>query len=942
MKLKKMWLKINGANRMIVCDPENDTLAEYLRRLGLTGTKVGCNIGVCGACSVLLDGKVVRSCTRKMKNIPEWSEIITIEGIGTPTQLHPLQKAWIKYGGVQCGFCTPGFIVSSYGLLLENPSPTREDVRDWFQKHRNACRCTGYKPLVDSVMAAAAVMRGDEPLSVLDCEVEEDIYGSSYPRPTALARVCGVADYGDDVKYNMPAGTLHLAIVLPKSSHANIINVDASEALAMPGVVDVMTGKDILGTNSLGMPLAHPREKGEGATEIPIIAEKKIYRRGDPVAVIIAETEKIAWAAVDKVKVELEQLPEYLNFLDAVAPGAMRIHENKPNLHLMQPVFKGEDATEVIDDSDFIVEGSFKTAREPHMPIEPDTLQAYWGEDGLLTVQCKSHFIYGNLAGLADAVGIDPSKVRVIANTIGGSFGYATDPSSYAIAAAAVMKTNMPCTLTMPYEVHQHFTGKRSVSYSNGRLGATKDGKITGAEFEFGVDHGPFSNVCNGITGVFVRFPFHGYYVPSAKGLVRMGLTNHGFATAYRGFGCPQSYTCSESLLDMMAAKIGMDPFEFRYKNIAVPGNDNLNSYPFREYPLVGMMDLMRPYYEKAKAEAEKNSTPEKKRGIGLSLGGYNVGLGFFDQAEVDIELCPNGIITVYDTWEDIGQGGDIGTLTHATKALSPLGIKPEQIRLNINDSKLSPNSGIAAGSRSHYMVGNAIVDAANNLMDAMRKDDGTYRTYDEMIAEEIPTKYRGFHTLTDLNLGLLDPNTGVGDTHPTYMYGINMAEVEVDVTTGKTEVLGMTVISDVGVIGNMLAVEGQAYGGLSHCVGYALSEEYDDLEKHTNILASGIPYCNDVPDNITLVHVENPRELGPFGSAGCSENFQSSAHMSIINAIYNASGARIYDLPARPEKVKSVLDQIAKDGEQEAPKKYFLGSDFYEEMEDIKENPVG
>ena len=158
----KMTLNINGADRTFICDPEKDTLATVLRRLGLTGTKVGCGTGVCGACSVILDGKVIRSCTRKISKVTEYSEVVTIEGIGTVLHPHPLQDAWVHLGAVQCGFCVPGFIVSAYQLLLENPNPTREDVRDWFQKHRNVCRCTGYKHIIDAVMEAAAILRGEK------------------------------------------------------------------------------------------------------------------------------------------------------------------------------------------------------------------------------------------------------------------------------------------------------------------------------------------------------------------------------------------------------------------------------------------------------------------------------------------------------------------------------------------------------------------------------------------------------------------------------------------------------------------------------------------------------------------------------------------------------------------------------------------------------------
>ena len=190
MALKKMLLNINGAEKMVVFEPE-DRLSEVIRKLGLTGTKVGCATGACGACTVLLDGKPVRSCVKKMKTIPELSEVTTIEGIGTPANLHPLQLAWIVHGGVQCGFCSPGFIMSAKGLLDVNDNPTREEVRDWFQKHRNVCRCTGYKPLVDAVMAAAKVVRGEMTMEELQFKIPEDgrIYNTYYPRPAALAKV---------------------------------------------------------------------------------------------------------------------------------------------------------------------------------------------------------------------------------------------------------------------------------------------------------------------------------------------------------------------------------------------------------------------------------------------------------------------------------------------------------------------------------------------------------------------------------------------------------------------------------------------------------------------------------------------------------------------------------------------------------------------------------
>ena len=944
MNLKKMWLNINGAQRMVVFDPDSDSLAEVLRRLGLTGTKLGCKKGVCGACSVLLNGKVIRSCTRKMKMVEEYSEVTTIEGIGAPNNLHPLQQAFITYGAVQCGFCTPGFIVSAKGLLDQNPNPSRDDVRKWFQINRNACRCTGYKQIVDAVMAAAKVLRKEATMEDIIYKLEgEDVYGSALPRPAALAKVCGTLDFGDDLKLKMPPGTLHLAVVQPKlAHHANIIKIDYTEAEKMPGVVKILTAKDVQGTNRINVYLANHKRALVTQPNRPVIADEKIFRYGDVVALVAADTEEHARAAAQAVHVEIERLPEYMNYLEAVTPDAVRIHEDAPNIYLLQPVLKGDcEAKDVIEASEYSVEGSFYATREPHLTIEPDVVQGYWGADGMLTIHCKSQAIEGARMGMVKAVGIDKDNLRIVLNPTGGSFGYSTSPGTFALAAVAVMALNRPVTMTLSYEEHQHYSGKRCPAYMNGRLSCDANGKFTALEYDHGIDHGAYSEAGDNLMGKFGRFMGFGYNVPVVSGLSRMAYTNHNFGVAYRGYGMPQLYTCSEALVDMLAAKIGMDPFEFRYINAAREGDLTINGYPYKQYPMAELMDKMRPFYQDALKRAKAESTAEKKRGVGIAFGGYNCGLGPMDRAQVALELNPDGTVTHYNTWEDMGQGGDIGTLTHTCQALKPLGIRPDQVRLVLNDSKLCPDSGIAAGSRSHIMVGNATIDAAAQLMDAMRKEDGTFRTYEEMAAEGIPLRYTGTAEMSSLGLSKLDPNTGIGDPYEFYMYGVFLAEVEVDTSTGKTKVESFKVIDDVGKIGNILAVNGQAYGGISHTIGYALSENYEDVKKHTNIFSSGIPYIEDIPDKLEVTHMENPREHGPQGSSGCSELYQSCGHMAVINGIFNATGVRIFELPATSEKVKMGLEILAQGGEIMPPKKYFLGSDLYDALEDIAENPV-
>ena len=952
MKLRKMWLNINGVNRIFICDPEKDTLASVLRRIGLTGVKVGCGKGACGACSVILDGKVVRSCARKIRAIPEYSKVLTIEGIGTPQHLHPLQVAWMNCGAVQCGFCVPGFIVSAYALLQENPAPSREDVRDWFQKHRNVCRCTGYVQITDAVMAAARVLRGECTIDAITFKNPADgqYYGKPVVRPTALAKVCGLADYGDDQELKMPAESLHAAVVQPRvAHHARILNIDTDEAERMPGVVRIVQARDLIaagGTNLYAEGHFHERT----TVLVPsrkVLCDDKIYRYGDVVAMVVADTRDHARAAAAKVKVEVERLPEYLNFLDAVMPDAMRIHEDTPNIFSQQPVFKGaglEDparVAELIDGSAHSVSGSFHSTREPHLSIEGCTVQSYWDEDGQLTMQCKSQGVYSGLGRLGNAL-CAKDKLRIIMNPTGASFGWSTNAGDIALVGACTVVTGMPVALSLSYEEHQHYSGKRCPGYSNARLACDGEGRITAAEFDLGLDHGSYSWGGDDIIIKPARFAFFPYKVPDAVGLVRVANTNHAFGTAYRSYGSPQAYTFSEALMDMLAQETGIDPFELRWRNIARPGDLNLNSHSFMQYPFEAMMEAMRPHYERAVREAREKDTPQVRRGVGLAWGAFNVTEGGTDNATVDLELNPDGSVTKFDTWQELGQGGDIGSVMVTLEALKPLGLTPEQVRLVQSDTKLCKDSGMSAGSRSHYMNGHATRIAGEKMLAAMRKADGGFRSYAEMVAEKLPLKYTGrYETAVTPGLSRLDPNTGIGNPSPAYTYALNLAEVEVAADTGKTTVIRFVCVDEVGKIGNIQAVNGQAFGGISHSIGFALSENYDDVHKHTNIDNSGVPYIKDIPDEIILVHMEQYNQHGPWGSSGASEAFQASGHVAVLNAIANATGVRIFEMPATKEKVKAGLDLLAAGGKVLPPRKYFLGSDLYEELESIKANPV-
>ena len=902
----KKTIIVNGVSRTLFVDPDA-SLADVLRRqLLLTGTKVGCDTGQCGACNVIMNKKLVRSCITKMKKVSEGAAITTIEGIGTPENLHPLQMAWIIHGGAQCGFCTPGFIVSAKALLDENSRPTRENVREWFNKHRNACRCTGYKQLVDSVMDAAKVLRGEINPDELSYKLPEDgrIWGSNYPRPSAVAKVTGAWDFGADMGLQLPDDTLQLALVQAKVSHANILSIDTSEAEKMPGVYKVITHKDVRGNNRIPVLIKLPGNRGDGLDR-PILCDKKIFHYGDVIAIVCADTEIHAKAATEKVNVELEELPAYMNAMAAMAKDAMEIHPGiTDNVFFTQKIAKGKETGPIFEKADYVVEDEFYVGRQPHMPIEPDVGFAYLNEEGKLVIHSKSCALYMHYAQVFPGVGVGPDKLVLVQNLPGGDFGYTSQITVQSLLGVACLATGKPVFLKYDYYQQMTYTGHRAPSFIKLRLAADKDGKLVALESDYSSDNGPYSDLGDIITQVGVQFMGAGYHIPNIRGEGRSVYTNHIPSCAFRAFAATSAEFSSEVLMDELAEKIGIDPLELRYKNIYRLGSTTPSGQAPDVYSLPEMLDILRPKYDIALEKTRKESTPEKKRGVGISIGIFGSGVAGDDNATARVEIMPDGGITVYATWEYHGQGADIGILGTAHESLRPLGILPEKIRLVMNDTSITPPSGGALASRSQVVTGSAIQVACITLLDAMRKEDGTYRTYEEMVKEDIPVEHTGRWSTQCEHL---DENCQ-GNSHRVYMYGIFMAEVEVNVSSGKTKVLKMTLVSDVGKINNKLVVDGQLYGGMAQGVGLALSEDFEDIQKHSTLAGAGFPYIKQIPDDMELIYVETPREYGPFGAAGCGELPLTSPHAAIINAIHNACGVRITKLPALPEKVLAGL----------------------------------
>ncbi|HOO62494.1 MAG TPA: xanthine dehydrogenase family protein molybdopterin-binding subunit, partial [Synergistaceae bacterium] len=750
------------------------------------------------------------------------------------------------------------------------------------------------------------VLRGEIPEEELEFRMPADgkIWGGNYPRPTSVAKVTGTLDYGADLGLKLPGDSLQIALVQATVSHANIRNIDISEAETMPGVYKVVTHKDIKGKNRITGLITFPSNKGDG-WDRPILCDEKVFQFGDAIAMVCADTYDNACAAAEKVKVDLEVLPAYMSAPAAMEEDALEIHPGTPNIYYIQNLEKGNPTRPIFESAPVTVEDDFYVGRQPHLTIEPDVGFAYLTDEGMLKIHSKTIGAHLHLAMIAPGLGVEADKIALVCNPMGGTFGYKFSPTMEALVGAATLATGKPCFLRYTYFQHMTYTGKRSPFFVNIKFAADNEGKLLAMETDYNVDHGPYSEFGDLLTLRGAQFMGAGYDIPNIKGTGRTVCTNHAWGSAFRAYGSPQSLYSSELLMDELAEKLGMDPWEIRYKNCYRQGATNPSGQEPESLSYPEMLEALKPKYEAAKEKARRESTETIKKGVGLSLGCYGCGLDGPDGSEAWAVLNEDDTITIVTAWEDHGQGADMGAIGTAHEALRPMGISPDRLRFTWPDTSKTPNSGPSGGSRQQVMTGNAIRVACEELMKELRKPDGSCMTYAEATAAGKPLKYVGKFSVP----GTACNEKGQGSPFMVYMYGVFLAEVSVNTETGKTTVDKMTLMADIGKVNNRLVTDGQIYGGMAQGIGLALTEDFEDIQKHSTLVGAGFPFAKDIPDDMEIVYFENyPREFGPFGAAGVGELPLSSPHAAIGNAIYNACGVRVHRLPALPEKILAGL----------------------------------
>ncbi len=911
-------LVVNGQPRQVTAAPQTllmDVLRDQLR---LTGVKDGCATGHCGSCMVIRDGEAVRSCLVPMKRA-DGAAITTIEGLSGPDpygRLHPIQQAYIDQGATQCGFCTPGFIMSTKALLDKNPNPTLEEIYDG---HRwNICRCTGHNAIIRAIQQAAGQTERLPPLPAVKQPLKT--VSRALPRPDAVDKVTGRGIYADDLYVE---GMLHAKALRSKYPHARLLRVDVSRAKALSGVVAVLTADDIPGRKDCGV----------HEVDWPVLCYDKVRYVGDAIALVVAETEATAEQALGLIEVEYQPLPVVVGPKEAAQPGAPILHEHHPTSNFKATYHLAHgDLAEGFAEADVIVEREYRTQTVEHGFIEPEAGLAVPGADGRLTVYCGGQIPFGDRSQIAATLNLPEERIRVVNCLIGGGFGGKEDVSVQIHVALAAWITKRPVKMVLSRKESLLFHPKRHATIIKMKTGAKKDGTLTAHEAEIYGDGGAYASLSN---HVMLRATTHAagpYAAPNVKVDTYAMYTNNVPSGAFRGFGVTQSAFAMESQMDVLAGALGLSPLEMRRKNILRYGRKTLAGQEMTES--CGLDQCL----EAVAAEMEKHPfvavEGDKRRAWGVACAYKNTGFGSgaYDAAGAEVEVFANGRATVRAGAAEIGQGL-VGVLAQIVG--EELGVPYPMVDVLVSDTDLTPDGMATTASRQTYVSGNAaryasrevralLSQTAAEMLDAPPESlefvDGVVRINSvsrganggqSVPLSEVVKAARREGRMPKVSYQYVAPLCQPYH-HFAFGFGAQAALVEVDVKTGEAKVLKVIAASDVGRVINPLALQGQVEGSISMGLGMALQENFvvkDGYVMTDSLYKCRLPTIDQTPEVISFF-VEEETKDGPYGAKGVGELASIPTTPAIINAIYNAVGARCYSLPADKKWLKAALSQ--------------------------------
>jgi xanthine dehydrogenase molybdenum-binding subunit len=911
--MTKLSLVVNGESKQVEIQP-GEMLAEVLRsRLGLTGTKISCDELECGVCTVLVDDVPVLSC-----NYPaikaNGKHVTTIEGLANGEVLHPLQEAFVKKGATQCGFCTPGQIMTAAALLKEHPEPTIEDIE--YALNDTLCRCGAYPAIVNAIQAASNNINHGTPIEFPEFDFKGDleVIGQVVKRPEAIDKVTGKAVYSDDISFPDMLFGATLRAGLP---HGRVISLDTSAAKALAGVQAVLTADDIPGRVNHGLVIYDwPALVG---------VDEKVRYVGDAIAIVAADSEEIARQALDLIKVEYEELPVVTDPVEAKLDGAPLVHEDG-NLLKHIKVDKGDIAAG-FKQADVIMEDVYTMPTYEHAFMEPECSVARVTDDGRIELWVGSQIPYADREQVAAALDVPAQQVRVRSPLTGGGFGGKEDIAGQIHAALLAKATGKPVKIL--YNRHESLLvhPKRHATRIKVTLGLKKDGRLTAAQTELYGDTGAYASLGTKVMGRATTHSTGPYIVPNVKIDCYAMYTNNPPAGAFRGFGALQACHAIECMMDQAAEKLELDPVEFRRMNALRPDTiTNTGQHLTESVGLIECIDraeaAMLKYMngEDPYAARQVEGHPNKRRAWGFAAAFKNTGLGEGapDKATAEVELLEEGIAAARISSAEIGQG--LVTVLQMVAA-QELGMPLDQVQVLLSDTDLTPDGGPTTGSRQTYISGNAVRYAASSLREQMAATlaekfdvppneikfvEGLAQVREEMVpVSDIVNLMKQEGREPKVTYEYWAPKTyplgEEGDKHFAYSFAAQAAEVELDMDTGEVEVLRTIGATDVGKVINPLGLQGQVEGGIIMGIGHTLTEEFivEDGVIFTDYLARyRMPSIHHTPREIEVIAVEHPTSEGPYGGKGVGEISTMPVPPAIVNAIYNACGVRIKTLP--------------------------------------------
>jgi len=845
---------VNGCQ---VSTSKKQSLLRFLRdEMHLTSVKDGCSQGACGACTVLIDGETCKACVPQTDRL-EGRSIITVEGL-SKWESEVYTYAYGEAGAVQCGFCIPGMVMCTKGLLDRNPDPTEEEIK--YALRNNYCRCTGYVKIIAAVKLAAKIMRAGK---IPAAGADDWLLGSRVHRLDVEEKVLGYGKYPDDYYLD---GMCYGTALRSKYPRARVLSIDTTAAKALPGVIDVFTAADIPGENKIG------HLKHDQYTMIPVGG--LTHYLGDAIALVAAEDMETAEKAKKLIKVEYEVLPAVHNIQEAAAEGAPLVFdEETTNVQAYKHVSRG-NAEEAISKAAHVISHHFETPWTEHAFLEPECAVAYIDDDGDVMIISTDQSAYCTFHESSLMLGTD--KVKCQNALVGGGFGGKEDMTVQHLAALIAYLTRRPVKVRLTRAESLLIHPKRHHFEMDFTMGCDEEGHIMGVKAKVASDTGAFASLGGPVLERACTHAAGPYAYENFEIEGRAYYTNNPPAGAFRGFGVTQTCFATETLLNMMADEIGITPWEIRYRNAIRPGGVLPNGQIVDESTgLVETLEAVKEEYEAALAAG-------KPVGIACAMKNAGVGVGIPDWGRVKLIVEEDAKLHIYSGASCIGQG--LGTVL-VQMTVTNTDLTRDDIVYERSNTWIAPDSGTTSGSRQTMITGEACRRACEKLMEAKGSD----KSLKDLIGQEF---YGDYLAKTD-PLGADVPNPV---SHVAYGYATQVCIL--DEKTGKID--RMIAAHDVGKAVNPLSCEGQIEGGVVMSIGYAVREKYPidenckPVEKYGSI---GLFRAHEIP-KIDAIVIDKPGLNVACGAIGIGEITSIPTAPAITDAYYLYDGSRRYVLP--------------------------------------------